>query len=158
MPDATDLSATLMPSLTTKLATGQTANRSIQIGVSFTNVKGVTETGTMTFQLFDNLAPSLTSQIASLMTSTSSSYDGLQIFRVDPDVEQAGSPTNDAQGSLLTNTYDDAYNPNLLFTNTGILALAKPHNDENGSQFFITNQAEPQWDFQYSIFGILTPW
>ena len=110
----------------------------------------------MTFQLFDNLVPTLTNQIASLITSTSSSYDGLQIFRVDGDVEQAGSPTNDGQGSLLTNTYDDAYNPNLLFTNTGILALAKAADDGNGSQFFITNQVEQQWDFQYSIFGILT--
>ena len=155
-PDTTDLSATLMPSLTTQLASGQTANRSIQVGVSFTNVAGNVETGTMTFQLFDNLAPTLTNQIASLITTTSSSYDNLQIFRVDGDVEQAGSPTNDAKGSLLTNTYDDAYNPNLLFTNTGVLALAKAANDGNGSQFFITNQVERGWDSRYSIFGILT--
>ena len=76
-------------------------------------------------------------------------------------MEQTGSPTNNAQGSLLANSFDDVYNPNLMFTNTGILALAKADNvagrgnDDNGSQFFITNQPAPQWNFQYSIFASL---
>ena len=79
-------------------------------------------------------------------------------------MEQTGSPTNNAQGSLLANSFDDAYNPNLVFTNTGILALAKADNvagrgnDDNGSQFFITNQLHaavglPIFDFRHPYCG-----
>ncbi len=83
-------------------------------------------------------------------------------FRDDPDVLQAGSTNNTNSGGGYSITSDDAYDPNLVYTSADVLALAKsgsqsgtPISDNDNSQFFITNQVEPSWDFRYPIIGYM---
>jgi len=59
--------------------------------------------GTMTFELFNDLAPNTTSHIVSLVNQDL--YDGLSIFRIMQGfMMQTGSPTNNGQGNLGRNS------------------------------------------------------
>ena len=84
------------------------------------------------------------------------------IFRDDSDVLQMGSTNNTnsttdtATGGGATTSVDDAYNRNLVYTGDDVLAMAKSGDDQDNSQFFITNKAERGWDFRYTILGVMT--
>ena len=70
------------------------------------------------------------------------------IFRDDSYVLQAGNTNNINSGGGSGSSFDDAYDPNLTFSGTDVLAMAKASDDGNDSQFFITNQAYLPWDFR----------
>ncbi len=132
------------------------SNPTLQLNV---DINGTTET--MDFQLFNNLAPATTAAIEALVNS--GFYDGLQIYRNAPDGSggtfclQGGNdpPT----GAIKTDQSPMAeeFNPNLEFTSTGVLAMARQSTPAtSSSEFFITGEPTRSLDFSYTIFGIQT--
>ena len=139
-PDGADGTATFLPR----------ENRFLQMDVS--------GFGTMTYQLFDNIAPETVSRLSGL--ADSGFYDGLQIFRViDGFVFQFGSPTNNGQSGPGQGgpdfTFDDEFDPEALFTGTGQLAMANSGKDTNSSQFFVTDGPVRSLDLNHTVFGQL---
>lgn len=120
------------------------------------NVQGF---GTMLFQLFDNIAPETVRRITGL--ANTGFYDGLRIFRVSNNfVFQFGSPTNNglsgpAAGLPPDFTFDDEFDPDVLFAGDGQLAMANSGKDTNSSQFFVTEGAQRFLDLNHTIFGQL---
>lgn len=81
-------------------------------------------------------------------------YDGVTFHRVlRHEMIQAGDPT--ATGSHNCGfTIRDEYLPGLKFDRPGRLAMANSGTpDSGGCQFFVTGQAMPQWNDNYTIFG-----
>ena len=115
--------------------------------------------GTMTYELFDNIAPETVSRLAGL--ADSGFYDGLEIFRdIQGFVFQFGSPTNDGLSGPSSNekpdfTFDDEFDPEALFSGTGQLAMANSGKDTNSSQFFVTDGPQRSLDLNHTLFGQL---
>lgn len=121
-------------------------NRSLKIDV--------TNFGTMTFQLFEDLAPRVTSRITTL--ANNDFYNGLKFHRVVNNfVIQGGDPLGNGTGGSGTK-FDDQFSVDLQHNQTGILSMAKSSDDTNDSQFFITEGAQRHLDYNHSIFGYLT--
>ncbi len=80
-------------------------------------------------------------------------YDGVTFHRVLPGfVAQAGDPTGTGGGGpgyYIVNEDD----PALTFDSAGVVAMANSGRDRNGSQFFITLDAQPGLTGSYTIFG-----
>lgn len=126
--------------------------------------------GTMLFQLFDEVAPETVRRISAL--ADTGFYDGLEIFRVVEDfVLQFGSPANDGTNIVDAGPddergtaddvvspefrFDDEFDPNVLFTGDGQLAMANSGKDTNASQFFVTDGSPRFLDGNHTIFGQL---
>ncbi len=115
--------------------------------------------GTMLYQLYDNIAPETVRRISGL--ADSGFYDDLQIFRVVNDfVFQFGSPTNNGlsgpnSGLKPDFTFDDEFDPDVLFAGDGQLAMANSGKDTNSSQFFVTEGPQRFLDLNHTIFGQL---
>lgn len=140
-----------------------TAGTNISMTVSGTDSSGNTFTGTLTFRLFDDLAPNTVARIKTLITQ--GFYEGLSFHRIIQDfVAQGGDPTGTGtSGSGVKQ--DDEFVKNLTFTSEGLLAMANAGDDTGDSQFFITdtdlNLNSPKGmprslNFNHTIFGILT--
>ena len=116
--------------------------------------------GDMVFELFEGRAPNTTARIIEIVES--GWYENREFHRIiDGFMIQAGS----ANGLGIAGTgtqFDDEYHPDLQFTTSGLLAMAKSGDDTNDSQFFITDVPSdgfslPRWlDFNHTIFGRLT--
>lgn len=129
-------------------------NSAMKITVSYTDAQGVARTGDMIFQLFDDLAPNTTAQIKQLVAD--GFYDGIIFHRIIQNfMIQGGDPTGTGTGGSPLGEFDDEYHPDLQFTSSGILAMAKSNDDTNNSQFFITAGPTRHLDFNHSIFGFL---
>jgi cyclophilin family peptidyl-prolyl cis-trans isomerase len=83
-------------------------------------------------------------------------YNGITFHRVIPDdVIQAGDPTGTGTHNCGLRLRDEIL-PGLRFDRGGKLAVANTGQpDSGGCQFFITNNAEPQWNGKYTIFGVV---
>ena len=80
-------------------------------------------------------------------------YDGTIFHRVIPGfMIQGGDRLGTGMGDPGY-TFNDEFDPNLNFDVPGRLAMANSGPNTNGSQFFITEQAYPTLDQQYTIFG-----
>ena len=82
-------------------------------------------------------------------------YDGVTFHRVIPDfVAQAGDPTGSGMGSPGYRC-DDEIVPTLTYDEAGVVGMASggPGTSSIGSQFFITYDALPQLDGNYTIIG-----
>jgi VCBS repeat-containing protein len=136
-------------------ATVPTGNKSLQM-----NVDGF---GQMTFELFDNLVPDVTSHIESLVNSgdfNNSSSLPVNFYRISHEGDGSdfviqGGPQFPSGASPL-GQFDDEFNPDLQFTTSGLLAMAKSTDDTNDSQIFVTGAPTRFLDFQHSIFGVIT--
>jgi cyclophilin family peptidyl-prolyl cis-trans isomerase/Ca2+-binding RTX toxin-like protein len=116
----------------------------------------VTNFGTMTFQLFDDLAPKTVRHLLGLIRS--GFYDNLTFHRVISNfVIQGGDPAGTGSGGPDFR-FDDEFNRDASFTYRGQLAMANAGRDTNGSQFFVTAPTTPSLrglDFNHPIFGQL---
>src|SRR5437773_1889724 len=109
--------------------------------------------GDMEFELFGALTPDTTKLISGLVKA--GFYDGLTFHRVIPSfVIQGGDPAGTGSGTAPF-TFDDEFNPNLIYSGSGQLALANSGKDTNGTQFFVSIGPQRDLDFNNAIFGQL---
>ena len=105
--------------------------------------------GTMTFQLFQDLVPTAVDQFMSLVQQGFGS--NTDFYRIYPGFMIQGGDQSSTAAS-----WDDQISQSLPFTSAGILAMANGGPDTNSSQFFITVGAQRFLDFRYTDFGFLT--
>lgn len=124
-------------------------------------VPTTTTLGTLTFQLFKDLAPQTIKQIVSFVRA--GFYEGLTFHRIANLAASGQPPAYIVQGGDPAGTgsggpgfqYRDEFNLGALFTGKGQLAMANSGDDSNGSQFFITADQTRFLDFNHTIFGQL---
>jgi peptidyl-prolyl cis-trans isomerase A (cyclophilin A)/peptidyl-prolyl cis-trans isomerase B (cyclophilin B) len=137
-----------------------------------------TSEGDIEVRLFDERAPNTVENFVGLATG-SNDYEGTEVGpgtgawedpdsgekRIDPlydDIEfhrviedfmlQAGDPTGTGRGGPGY-TFDDEFHPDLRHDEPGKLSMANRGPDTNGSQFFITLDAQPHLDDKHAVFG-----
>lgn len=128
-------------------------NSYIQMNVSGkTGSSDTAFSGSMTFQLFDDIAPHTARKIKGLVES--GFYDGLAFHRVYKGfVAQGGDPNGDGTGGPGFQS-EDEINQYTQYTGDGQLAMARSSHDTDGSQFFITDgNQQSALDYQYTLFG-----
>jgi len=127
--------------------------------------------GSMTFQLFQELTPITVNRILALVnqgfytspTDPPTNLPTKNFHRVasgfpGPEfIVQGGSKNGDGTGEIDQPgfPFQDEFRPQLVFTGEGQLAMANAGDDTNGSQFFITTGQPNFLDFQHTIFGQL---
>jgi len=83
-------------------------------------------------------------------------YDGVEFHRVIEDfMVQTGDPTGTGRGGPGYE-FDDEFHDELTHDSAGILSMANSGPDTNGSQFFITLDAQPHLDGKHAVFGEVT--
>lgn len=155
---------TLTASLTFLLLALATLRSAAQIYADFT-----TSMGAFTCQLDYTNAPRTVANFIGLATGqrawldlptgrvcTNAFYNGVTFHRVIAGfMNQTGSPNGqgtDGPGYAFT----DEFSPKLVFTNSGVMAMANSGPNSDGSQFFITVAPFTSGNNVYSIFGQLT--
>ncbi len=118
-----------------------------------------TTAGTITAELYPEIAPNTVNNFISLINS--GFYDGLIFHRVikgfmiqggDPDGVGTGGPGYSIKGEFAINGVEN----NLKHT-VGVLSMARSMMpDSAGSQFFIMHKDAPHLDGQYAAFGKVT--
>jgi peptidyl-prolyl cis-trans isomerase A (cyclophilin A) len=126
-----------------------------------------TSGGTITAELYEKYTPRAVSNFVGLATGTKAwwdpavkgwvkrpMYNGIKFHRiVREQMIQSGDPTGLGSHNCGF-TIRDEYLPGLRFDRPGRLGVAntgKP--DSGGCQFFITEEAIPSWNNNYTIFG-----
>lgn len=133
---------------------------SIPTGNSSLSVR-VRNYGEMTFELFDNLVPDLTSHIeelaqAGVFNTTAANSEIFGTVVRSPELTAIGSsvPTG-ASGNALS-PVNDQFHADLQHNQAGLIALSKGDDDAGNLQFFILGASARQLDFHQPIFGMLT--
>jgi len=83
-------------------------------------------------------------------------YDGTIFHRLVPKfMIQGGDPTGTGKGgsSLWGKPFKDEFSPKLQHHGRGIVSMANAGPDANGSQFFITFEAQYNLNLKHSVFG-----
>lgn len=113
-----------------------------------------TTLGTITIQLYDDLAPKTTKNFKDLINK--GFYDGLLFHRVIAQfMLQGGCPNGDGRGGPGYK-FADEFAPGLRHDRPGILSMANAGPNTNGSQFFITHVPTPWLDGKHTVFGKVT--
>ncbi|MFC1758608.1 peptidylprolyl isomerase [Planctomycetota bacterium] len=107
--------------------------------------------GTMVFEIFESHVPGLAAHLSELVQA--GHYEGLEFYRVNGDLIQAGDPSHLALPAASPNSVDDEFHRDLRHSQAGMLAMAKMVDDGIGDNFFVTSRAMPKFDFHYSIVG-----
>jgi cyclophilin family peptidyl-prolyl cis-trans isomerase len=109
-----------------------------------------TEKGDIRVALFPDKAPITVNSFVFL--ARSGWYDNVTFHRVLPGtVAQTGDPSGTGFGGPGYAFINE--NADMKFDREGLVAMANSGPDTNGSQFFFTYGAAPQWDGGYTIFG-----
>jgi cyclophilin family peptidyl-prolyl cis-trans isomerase len=110
-----------------------------------------TEKGDIVIELFADQTPVTVNSFAYL--ADQGWYDDTIFHRVIPGfMAQAGDPSATGIGWPGYRCSDEL-NPELIFDGPGVLGMANSGPDTNGSQFFITLDAQPQLDGRHTVFG-----
>jgi cyclophilin family peptidyl-prolyl cis-trans isomerase/protein-disulfide isomerase len=107
--------------------------------------------GDIVFQLFPELAPMAVNNFVFL--ARSGWYDGNTFYRLLPEIR---GMTGDPSGTGLGNPgylFETEIATGLNFDQPGMLAMDNDGPGTNGSRFFITFSAIPQWNGEFTIFG-----
>ena len=130
-----------------------------------------TTMGRLTCKTFDKVAPLAVANFVGLAEGTKDwtdgatnlkqhnrrFYDGLTFHRVIPGfMIQGGDPAGDGSGDPGY-LFADEIDPALAFSVPGRLAMANSGPSTNGSQFFITEDLQPELNGKYTIFGQCDP-
>ncbi len=109
-----------------------------------------TEKGDIRIALFADKAPITVNSFVFL--ARSGWFDNTTFHRVLPgQVAQTGDPSGTGFGGPGYTFINE--NAGMKFDRQGLVAMANSGPDTNGSQFFFTLGAAPQWDGGYTIFG-----
>lgn len=135
--------------------------RSIRFDVTGTDKDGVPFSGSMTIRLFETAAPQTAQRLIDLVNS---GFYANKLFHriIDNFVIQGGSPNGDGQGGSPLPDLPDEYNKDFTFSSYGVVAMANAGDDNNDSQFFITDIDQPlasrpqNLNFNHTIVGLLT--
>lgn len=126
-----------------------------------------TSDGTITARLYDKYVPDTVANFVALAQGAKAwldpktetmvkrpLYENITFHRVIPAVAiQSGDPTGTGNHRCGVTIRDEVL-PGLRFSAPGRLAIANTGEPNSGGcQFFITDQAMPQWDGKYTIFG-----
>lgn len=128
-----------------------------------------TNKGAILLELYMNNTPMTVASFVSLAEGESSRvsdslkgenyFDGLLFHRVvDNFIIQGGDPLANGTGGpgyVFGDEFPKDNSGNLLYTHNdaGILSMANPGPNANGSQFFITHRAIPHLDGKHAVFG-----
>ncbi|MEE8421146.1 MAG: peptidylprolyl isomerase [Dehalococcoidia bacterium] len=108
-----------------------------------------TEKGDIRIELLPEAAPGYVNNFVFLARNRF--YDGLTFHRVVADfVAQAGDPSAQGFGG---SGYELPEEKNDLTFDAGMLSMAKAGDAVNGSQFFITLEAAPHLNGEFTVFG-----
>ncbi|MBX9579719.1 MAG: peptidylprolyl isomerase [Gemmataceae bacterium] len=146
------------PNLRAEVVAG---GRSIRFDVTGTDRDGVAFSGSLTVRLFEDAAPLTAQRLVDLVNS---GFYANKVFHriIDDFVIQGGSPDGTGVGGSPLPDLPDEYNPAYTFASNGIVAMANATDDNNDSQFFITDidqslaEREQSLNFNHTIVGILT--
>ncbi|MCC9641156.1 peptidylprolyl isomerase [Rhodopirellula sp. JC740] len=110
-----------------------------------------TDRGTIRIELFDDKTPKTVKNFEDLCEKKF--YDGLSFHRVIPNfMIQGGCPEGSGRGGPGYQ-FEDEFHPELKHDGPGVLSMANAGPNTNGSQFFITHEAQPHLDNRHSVFG-----
>ncbi|MFG0267849.1 MAG: peptidylprolyl isomerase [Rhodopirellula sp. JB055] len=110
-----------------------------------------TDRGTIRIELFDDKTPKTVENFETLCEKKF--YDGLVFHRVIPNfMVQGGCPEGSGRGGPGYQ-FEDEFHPELKHDGPGVLSMANAGPNTNGSQFFITHEAQPHLDNRHSVFG-----
>lgn len=121
------------------------------------NVILETTQGSITFDLFDDIAPKTCENFTTHCKK--GYYDGVIFHRIIEDfMIQGGDPTGTGRGgeSIWGKNFEDECARDVTFDKPGLLAMANAGPGTNGSQFFITTTATPWLHMKHTIFGEVT--
>jgi peptidyl-prolyl cis-trans isomerase A (cyclophilin A) len=80
-------------------------------------------------------------------------YEGVEFHRVIEEfMVQTGDPTGTGRGGPGYE-FDDEFHDDLRHDSAGKLSMANSGPDTNGSQFFVTLDAQPHLDDRHAVFG-----
>ncbi|PSP86341.1 peptidylprolyl isomerase [Halobacteriales archaeon QS_1_68_17] len=125
-----------------------------------------TSEGDIEIRLFDERAPRTVENFVGLATgerewehpetgetTDEPLYDDVLFHRVIEDfMIQTGDPTGTGRGGPGY-TFDDEFHDDLRHDAPGMVSMANRGPDTNGSQFFITLDAQPHLDGKHAVFG-----
>jgi len=126
-----------------------------------------TSMGRITCQFYERQAPKAVANFIALAEGTKDwtdpatkkkqhnkpYFDGTTFHRVIPEfMIQGGDPTGTGMGDPGYG-FEDELDPNLNFDSPGKLAMANSGPNTNGSQFFVTEQAQDSLNQHYTLFG-----
>lgn len=110
-----------------------------------------TDRGTIRIELFDDKTPKTVENFETLCEKKY--YDGLVFHRVIPNfMVQGGCPEGSGRGGPGYQ-FEDEFHPELKHDGPGVLSMANAGPNTNGSQFFITHEAQPHLNNRHSVFG-----
>lgn len=128
-------------------------------GATTTVAIDVKDYGTITVDLYDELAPITVANFKKLVGK--GFYDGLTFHRIiegfmiqggDPEGTGAGGSDENIKGEFSANSVE-----NNLSHVRGVISMARAQDpDSASSQFFIVHQTSPHLDGQYAGFGMVT--
>jgi peptidyl-prolyl cis-trans isomerase B (cyclophilin B) len=111
-----------------------------------------TTKGTFEVELFADKAPKTVNNFVFL--ANDGFYDGIIFHRViDNFMIQGGDPTGTGRGGPGYKWDDEASALKLPHSGPGVLSMANAGPNTNGSQFFITHEAQPHLNGKHAVFG-----